>query len=98
MYYGKITSPPVPLIFGLACESAFTSCHACAMLLCSIECDLSPFKPPQICLTQTISGIDGDTIDGDSMVDFRWVEWTKGYLVQAILPHWEKKTTSIDTL
>ena len=30
---------------------------------------------------QMIPGINGDTIHVDSMVDFGWGEWTKGYLV-----------------
>ena len=35
----------------------------------------------QVCQTQMILGIGGDTANVDSMVEFRMGEWTKGHLV-----------------
>ena len=46
-----------------------------------LQCEDTLFKLQQIFPTETIPGIDGDTIHVDSVLDF-WVgEWTKGYLV-----------------
>ena len=53
---------------------SFTSCHACTTFSWGIQCEDTLFKPPQICPTQTIPGIDDDTTDVDSVVDFRMGE------------------------
>ena len=92
---GKITSFPVPSIFGLACAFACTSCHAYTPFIGEVQCEDTLFEPSQVCQTQTIFGIEGDTIDVDFMVVF-WMglEWTKGYLVQAQLPHLENQKTT----
>ena len=35
-----------------------------------VQCEFFLLEPSQICQTQTISGMDGDSIDVVSMVDF----------------------------
>ena len=39
------------------------------MLLGSVQCEDTLLEPSYICQTQTISGMDGDSIDVVSMVD-----------------------------
>ena len=50
-------------------------------------------KPSEVCQTQTISGMGGDSTCGDSMVDSWMGECTIGYLVQVQLPHQESQRT-----
>ena len=66
----KWTSYPVPLLFCLAYASAFTSSHVCTWSLWGIQCENTLLEPPQICPTHMVSGIAGDTIHANSLVDF----------------------------
>ena len=91
MHYSKMTSFPVYSIFGLACASAFTSFHVCTWSSWGIQCENTLFKSLQICSTHATPHIDWDTMYVDSLVDFWMGEWTKGYLVQAQLPHWRNQ-------
>ena len=70
LHYSKMTSFPVPSIFGLAYASAFTSSHACTWPSWGIQSENTLFEPLQICPTHMMPGIDGDTIHVDSVVDF----------------------------
>ena len=87
LHCSGITSFLVTLIFVLASASSFTSCHTCTMSYWGIQCKDTLFKPPQICLTQTIPDINGNTIHVNCMVGFWIGEWTKWYLLQVQLPH-----------
>ena len=44
-HYNRITSFPVPLIFGLASASAFTSCHVCTSYSWGTQCKITLFEP-----------------------------------------------------
>ena len=72
MPYGEITSFLMPSIFGLVYASAFTSSHVCTSSLWGIQCEDTLSEPQQICPTQMIPGIDGDTMHVNTIVDFGW--------------------------
>ena len=95
LHCSKITSFPVPLIFGLASASAFTSFHVCTSSSLGIQCKITLCEPWQICPTQISPDIDGDTIHVDSMVDFSMGVDLKIFGLSAVTPTRETNKTTL---
>ena len=60
----------MPSICGMVCTPACTLWQALQHFWGRVQCEVTLLKPSQICQTQTISGIDGDSIYIVSVVDF----------------------------